>query len=499
MNVTEKSAQGLTRTLEILVPASVMGERLTQKIQEIQPNVRLKGFRPGKVPASHIRKLYGESIMGDLVSDVLKETSQKALSDRQWRPAGQPDMKLTTEAREILKGQADLVYEMSFDLMPDFTPKDVTSIKLTRLKADPDEEEVASALNRLAENNKTYKPKAKTAKALKGDAVVIDFEGKIDGKPFEGGQADNTRLILGEGHFLPGFETQIEGHKKGDDVTVTLDFPKDYPAENLAGKTASFSVQVKGIEAPQKTQPDDALAQGLGLKDLEDLTKAVRTQLDKDYATQSRMKLKRQLLDVLDSEYAFDLPSRLVEQEFSQIWEQVEATKKSGELEEEDAKKTTEELKAEYRSIAERRVRLGLVLAEIGRLNTVTISDQELTQALQEEARRYPGREQEVMAFYRENPEAVARMRAPLYEEKVVDYILERAQVEDKKTDKETLFADDEEVPQSKGKKRTASKSSAKKTSAPKATSKTSAAKTKASASKKKAPARKKAAPKKTS
>jgi trigger factor len=440
MHVTETKSEGLSREYKVLVPASELAERLTAKIEEVRPRVQIKGFRPGKVPPSHIKKVYGRSLMGEVVDEAVKETSSKALEDNSLRPASQPSIRLESSAEKIVSGEADLEYHMALEVMPDFEPADVTALKVSRMIAEPEESEIVDGLKRLAEQNQRYTAREAGAAAAASDAVVIDFVGRIDGEAFEGGAAEGHTLVLGSNRFIPGFEDQLVGAKADETVMVKVTFPDDYQVETLKGKPAEFEVKVKEVRAPETPDIDDEFAKAMGLTTLEELRGAVRRQIEFELASASRQQVKRSLLDALDERHAFDLPPLMVNAEFDQIWAQLQGEKEAGRLSEEDAAKSEDDLKAEYRKIAERRVRLGLVLAEIGRRAEIGITNEELAAALRREASRYPGQEQLVINFYRERPEALAQLRAPIFEEKVVDYILAKAQVTEQKVTREELM-----------------------------------------------------------
>ena len=443
MDIKELENEGLTRKYQVTVSKEALAEKLDAKIKDMQPQVSLKGFRPGKVPASHIRKMFGQSIMKDVVEEVLNESSQKAINDNKLRPAGQPQIDLRANGEDVTKGKADLQYNMTVESIPEFEPVDPETLKFTRLTSEVSDDDVEERLKELASNQKTYKKKAKTAKAKKGDAVLIDFVGSIDGEEFEGGAMDGHQLVLGSGTFIPGFEDELIGVKAGDEKDVKVTFPEDYQAAELAGKDAVFKTKVHEVQGEKPAELDDELAKQFGMDDLDALKSALREQMEAEYEGQSKMKLKRAILDELDSKHDFDLPPGMVDAEFNNIWQQVQAEKEAGQLDEDDAKKSDEDLEADYRKISERRVRLGLVLAEMGQKADVQISNEELQGALIAEARRYPGQEQQVIEFYQKNPNALAQLRAPLYEEKVVDLITEKAEVKDKKVKKDKLFEDD--------------------------------------------------------
>ncbi len=445
IQVVEKSSEGLSRVIAVTIPQGDLSSRLDARIAEIAPTMKLKGFRPGKVPAAHVRKMFGRELMGEIINDEVNTSSQKALDDAKLRPAAPAEITPITDIEDVVAGKADLSYEMSLEVMPDFAPMDVTSLKLSRPVHEPADKEVADAVTELASQNTTYDDKGgKAPKAAEGDQVIIDFVGKIDDEVFEGGSANDTPLVIGSGRFIPGFEDQLKGAKVGDETQVKVTFPADYGAAHLAGKDAVFDVTVKAVKAPKEAKADDDFAKAIGIESLEKLNELVKQNLQSGNDRQSRFKLKRALLDALDKGHDFPLPPRMVEAEFDGIWSQVEADKAAGRLDEEDSKKSDKKLKDDYRKIAERRVRLGLVLAELGRAAGVTVSDQEVSNAIVAEARNYPGQERQVMDFYRQNPNATNALRAPIYEEKVCDWIFEQAKVTDKKVSRDELFKDDE-------------------------------------------------------
>jgi trigger factor len=446
VQIVEKSGEGLSRVYGVTVPQGELNARLSAKIEEVRPRMNLKGFRPGKVPAAHVRKMYGREMMREIVQETVDETQKKALEEAKARPAAEPDIRLESDLEKVLKGEADLAYDIDVQLMPEFEPIDPAAISLKRPVHNAGDDEVDAQLKEIADANKTYADKGgKAPKLADGDMAVIDFKGSIDGELFEGGSAEDMEIVIGQGRFIPGFEEGLKGAKVGETRTLDITFPGDYGAAQLAGKAAQFEVTVKAVRAPEKAGvPDDAFAERLGLPSLEALKDALRSQIQAQYDRASRFRAKRALLDVLDEKHDFPLPPRMVEAEFETIWRQVEEEKAKGELSEEDKAKPDEQLRSEYRKIAERRVRLGLVLAEIGRKHDVQVTDQELQQALMAEARRYPGQEQQVYDFFRQNPQSAAQLRAPIYEEKVVDLILGKAAITDEAVSKEDLFADDE-------------------------------------------------------
>jgi trigger factor len=445
MQVVEKSAEGLSKVYGVTVPAKDLTDRLDARIAEITPTLNIKGFRPGKVPPAHVRRLYGKALMSEVLEQTLSETTQKVLDDNKLRPAGEPNLTPEGDLEKVIEGKADLAYEIAVDVMPEFEAVDPASLKLQRPVYTPADKEVDEAVAELAKQNRTYEPKTgKTVKAKEGDQVLIDFIGRVDGEAFEGGTANDVELVLGSGQFIPGFEDQLVGAKPDSDVTVKVTFPEDYQATNLAGKAAEFETKVKEVRAAVDAPADDEFAKRLGLESLEKLKELVKGNLEQEYAGASRFKLKRQLLDELDKKHDFPLPPKMVDAEFGQIWNQVQQDKAAGGLPPEDAEKTDEQLEKEYRKIAERRVRLGLVLAEIGRANNVTVSEQEVNEAMRREAIKYGPQAQQIYDLLRQNANAQAQLRAPIFEDKVVDLIVEKAAVKDKKVSKDELMKEDD-------------------------------------------------------
>lgn len=445
MQIVEKSGEGLSRVYGVTVPATDLTEKLEARIAEITPTLNIKGFRPGKVPTAHVRRLYGKALMGEVVEQTLSESTQKVITDNNLRPAGEPDLKPEGDLSAVVDGKADLSFELSLDLMPDFTPVDAATLELKRPVYEPSDTEVDEAVAELAKQNRTYETRTgKTVKAKDGDMVVIDFVGKLDGEAFAGGSAEDAELTLGSGQFIPGFEEQLVGAKPDTDVEVKVTFPEAYQAAHLAGKEAVFEVKVKEVKAPVETVADDAFAEKLGIENLEKLRELLKANLGEQYDRASRFKLKRALLDQLDTKHDFPLPPRMVEAEFASIWSQVQQDKEAGSLPADDAEKSDEQLQTEYRKIAERRVRLGLVLAEVGRANNVQVTDQELAEAMRREAMRYGPQAQQIFDLFRQNPNAQAQLRAPIFEDKVVDLIVSKAKVEDEKVSKEDLLKDDD-------------------------------------------------------
>ncbi len=447
MQVTVTSSDGLKRTLQVVVDADELNDRFSQRLDEIKGEVQLKGFRRGKVPVGHLRKVYGRSVMAEILEKAVAESSEKALSERNERPAMQPEIALVEDEAEIEKviaGEADLAYTMKFEVLPDIEITDFSAMKLERLRADVDDSALDDALAELAERSKGFEvEEARTSE--NGDRLTIDFTGSIDGEVFEGGTGEGAFVVLGEGGFIPGFAEGLEGAKAGEEKQITATFPDTYQQKDLAGKEATFAVTVKEVAKPTLPDIDDEFAKALGAEDLVKLKEMVTEQLEREYGEVSRAKLKRQLLDALNDAHAFALPPTLVNQEFDGVWKQVTDGLEQASRTFEDEGKTEEGAREEYRTLAERRVRLGLVLAEIGDKNKINVSEEELRRSLMEQARNYPGQEKMIYEFYEKNPQAVNELRAPIFEEKVVDFIVELAQVDDTTVSREVLFETDQD------------------------------------------------------
>jgi trigger factor len=443
MQVTETLSEGLKRELKVVVPAAELDASLMRKLGELKERVRIKGFRPGKVPIDHLKRVYGRGVMAEIVQEKVAETSRQALDERKERPAIQPKIALTEDEKEIadlMAGNHDLAYSLAFEVMPAIEVGDLSKIALVKEIAVLSDEEVDAAVGRIAAENRPYSLRDKAAKAEDGDRLTIDYVGTIDGEPFEGGKDENGQIVLGSGQFIPGFEEGLKGAEAGDKRIVKIAFPEDYPAQHLAGKEAEFAVTVKEVAAPGAVEIDDAFAQQLGIESLDKLKNAIRDQMSGDLAAASRAKLKRALLDELDRLHSFELPPTLVEQEFEAIWRQTAKEMEQAGRSFADEGSSEEEAREEYERIAERRVRLGLVLAEIGERNDIKVTDEEVQRALVEQARRFPGQERAVVEYYQNNPQALAQMRAPIFEDKIIDYILELAAVAEKTVSREELL-----------------------------------------------------------
>ena len=449
MEVIEKTAEGLERKFTVKVPAAELDAKLNARLAEVKGNVQLKGFRKGKAPLPFLKKMYGKGMMSEILQEIINETSYKAFSDRDLKPATTPHPHFSGDFEQIIDGKADLEYEVHAEILPSFEPMSVDGLKLKRPVAEVTDADVDEQVAKIAESNRDYEPRKKSEKAKEGDQLVIDFTGSIDGEEFAGGKGEDHSVVLGSNALIPGFEEQLIGAKADSDVEVKLSFPDDYGSENLNGKKAVFAVKVKEVKAPKDAAIDDEFAKKLGLDSLDELKSRVRERIEGDFKSMSRSHVKRALLDKLDDGHDFELPKSMVDAEFNQIWAQVE----NAERDEEDKDKSEDELKEEYRKIAVRRVRLGLVLAEIGRRADVQVPSEHLQSAVQQAALRdaqlfaMQGQKvspQEVLKMYQQNPQAIAQIRAPLFEERVVDFILEKAEISDKKVSKDDLMKDPE-------------------------------------------------------
>jgi len=448
MEVTETLSDGLKREFQVQVPAADLEARVTERLGELKDRVQLRGFRPGKVPVTHLKKIYGKAVMAETVEAVIRELNAKIVSDRGLKLAMAPKVTIPneeTEVENIIGGKSDLAYTLALEILPKIELGDFKGIKLERQVAEVTDAQVAEALEKIAEQNRPFAAKGEGAKVENGDRVVIDFTGRIDGTPFEGGTGGDVGVNVGSGTFIPGFEDQLIGMGLGETRLVKVTFPANYMNDKLAGKAAEFDVTAKSIEAPGSVTVDENFAKSLGLESLDKLKEAVKGRLQQEHAGLSRQRLKRQLLDKLDEMHKFALPPTLAEDEFKSVWNAVENDLKAQGRTFADEGTTEEKARDEYRGIAERRVRLGLVLAEIGEKNKISVTEDEITRAIVERARQMPGREQEVWEFYRKNPDAVAGIRAPIFEEKVVDFLVELAAVTEKQVAREDLLKDEED------------------------------------------------------
>ena len=447
MQVTETTTEGLKREFRVVVAASDLSTRVNDRLTEMKDRVRINGFRPGKVPVAHLKKVYGRAVTAETIEQMMRETNAKIVTDHGLKLATDPKITMTEDKAEIesvIEGKTDLAYTVALEVVPKITLADFKSLKLEKLTTTVSDEDISDALQKVADQNRPYVAKAEGGKAESGDRVTISFTGTIDGVPFEGGTGEDVPVTIGSNTFLPGFEDQLIGIAAGESRTVNVTFPANYGSEQLAGKAAAFAVTAKTVESPGTVTIDDAFATSLGLESLEKLREAIKARIAQEYAGASRQKLKRALLDQLDALHKFEAPPTLVEEEFKNVWNTVVADLKAQNRTFEDEGTTEEKASAEYRGIADRRVRLGLVLAEIGEKNNIKVADEEMARGLAERARQFPGQEKEVWDFYTKNPNALASVRAPIFEEKVVDFLVELAGVTEKPVTKEELYKEDE-------------------------------------------------------
>jgi trigger factor len=447
MQVTETLAEGLKHEFQISVPASDLDAKAGARLVDLKDKVRLNGFRPGKVPVSHLKKVYGRSVMAETIEQTIRDTNSQIFTERGFRLATEPKVTMPTEEKavdDILTGKSDLTYTVSIEVVPAIALADFKSFTVEKPVVEVTDADVDEAIKRIADQNRSYAAKGEGAKAENGDRVTISFKGTIDGVPFDGGTGENIQVTIGSNTFIPGFEEQLLGIATDETRTLKVAFPKNYANEKLAGQPAEFETTATVIEAPQDTVIDDEFAKALGLESLAKLKEAARERLVAEFAGATRQRVKRMLLDRLDESHRFEAPPSLVEEEFNLMWKSIKAEMESSGKTFADEDTTEEAAKEEYHKIADRRVRLGLVLSEIGEKNKITVTDDEVSRAVIERARQMPGREKEVWDYYRSNNNALAQLRAPIYEDKVVDFILELANVTEKKVTREDLYKDDE-------------------------------------------------------
>lgn len=446
MQVTETQAEGLKRAFRVVVPATELDAKASERLADLKDKVQLKGFRPGKVPVAHLKRMYGKSVMAEVIEQTVSEANGKIVEENGFKLALQPKVALPedeAEVKGVIEGEKDLTYTVELELLPKIELSNFKDISIEKPVVEVDDAEVNETIERIADANRPYA--AKEGPSADGDRLTIDFVGTLDGEAFEGGTGGDVQLVLGSKNFIPGFEEQLAGASAGDTRTVNVTFPEAYAARHLAGKPASFEVTVKGVEAPGEMTLDDEFAKTLGQESLGALKEMVRSRISQEHSGVARQKVKRALLDALDAAHKFEVPAGLVTQEFDGVWGQVQQDLAAQNRTFADEGTTEEEAREEYRKIAERRVRLGLVLAEIGERNNIQVSDDEVTRAVVERARQFPGQEQQVWDYYRRNPQAMASVRAPLFEEKVVDFLLELANVTEKKVTKDELYKEEDE------------------------------------------------------
>ncbi|MCA1362150.1 trigger factor [Bradyrhizobium sp. IC3069] len=447
MQVTETLSEGLKHEFKISVPASDLDAKAGAKLVDLKDKVRINGFRPGKVPVAHLKKVYGRSVMAETIDQTIRDTNTQLFSERGFRLATEPKITMPSEqaeVEELLSGKTDLTYTVAIEVVPAIALADFKSFQVEKPVADVTDADVDEAIKRIADSNRTYAAKGEGTKAESGDRVTINFTGRINGEIFEGGTGEGIQVLIGSNTFIPGFEEQLIGIGAGETRTLKVSFPKNYMNDKLAGQPAEFETTATLIEAPQDLAIDDEFAKSLGLESLDKLKEAARERLVAEFATATRQRVKRALLDRLDEAHRFEAPPSLVDEEFSLMWNSVKAEMDSAGKTFADEDTTEDKAKEEYRKIADRRVRLGLVLSEIGEKNKITVTDDEVGRAVIERARSMPGREKEVWDFYRNNAQALAQLRAPIYEDKVVDFILELANVTEKKVSREDLYKDDD-------------------------------------------------------
>jgi trigger factor len=452
MQVKETVADGLKHEFQISVPASDLDAKADARLVDLKDKVRLNGFRPGKVPVSHLKKVYGRSVMAETVEQTIRDTNSQIFTERGFRLATEPKITMPTEEKaveDILTGKSDLNYTVSIEVVPSIQLADFKSFTVEKPVVEVTDAEVDEAIKRIADQNRPFAAKGEGAKAETGDRVTVSFKGTIDGVAFDGGTSENIQVTLGSNTFIPGFEDQLLGIAAGENRTLKITFPKNYANEKLAGQPAEFETSATLVEAPQETEINDEFAKSLGLESLDKLKEAARERLTAEFAGATRQRVKRVLLDRLDESHRFEAPPSLVEEEFKLMWNSIKAEMESSGKTFADEDTTEEASEQEYRKIADRRVRLGLVLSEIGEKNKITVTDDEVSRAVIERARSMPGREKEVWDYYRNNTNALAQLRAPIYEDKVVDFILELANVTEKKVTREDLFKDDDEAEKS--------------------------------------------------
>ena len=448
MQVTETLSEGLKHEFKVSVPASDLDAKAGPRLVDLKDKVRLNGFRPGKVPVSHLKKVYGRSVMAETIEEAIRDTNSQIFTERGFRLATEPKITMPTEQKEveeILAGKSDLTYTVSVEVVPAIQLADFKSFTVEKPVAEVTDADVDEAIKRIADQSRTFAAKDEGAPAETGDRVTISFKGTIDGTPFDGGTGENIQVAIGSNTFIPGFEEQLIGIAAGETRTLKVTFPTNYASEKLAGQAAEFETTATSIEAPQATVMDDEFAKTLGLESFAKLKDAARERLVAEFAGASRQRVKRALLDRLDETHRFEAPPSLVEEEFKLMWTSIKAEMDSSGKTFADENTTEEAAKEEYHKIADRRVRLGLVLSDIGEKNKITVTDDEVGRAVIERARQMPGREKEVWDYYRSNANALAQLRAPIYEDKVVDFILELANVTEKKVAREDLYKDDEE------------------------------------------------------
>ncbi len=440
MQVTETLSEGLKRGFTVVVPGAEVEGKRQARLTELGKTMKLPGFRPGKIPLSVVRQRYGTAVTGEVLEQTVNDATRDLLSERGLRTATQPKVDLV---RGLFDGtsaaDADLEFTVEFELLPEIALPDLSDLSLTRLKAEPDAETIDRALADIAKRQRSFETIEEQRGAAHGEVLTVDFIGKIDDVAFDGGTASDVNVEIGGTGFIPGFSEQLEGLAPGEERTIHVTFPEEYQSAELAGKAAAFDVTAKALKRATDPELNDELAKTLGFEGLEEVRDAIRQQVQQEYDQLSRMRIKRELLDVLSTKADFAAPESMVESEFNAIWQRVESDRKEGRQDLEDKDKDEDTLRADYRRIAERRVRLGLLLAEVGRVANISVTQEEMARALRAEAGRYPGQEQMVIDFFRKNPQAAETLRGPIFENKVVDHVLDQARIEEKTVTPEEL------------------------------------------------------------
>ena len=467
MEVKELKSKGLKREFSITIGIDDIKEKKIKKLQDIASKAKIDGFRPGKVPTSHIEKLYGQSVMVEVIEETVSEASQSVLQDRDLRAAVKPEVKLGLDMNEVIEKNKDLIFTMNCEVLPEIEITDFSKIKLDKPVSKPTEKDIKDALEYLAKQNKSFKEVPEKTKSKNGDQVTIDYIGKIDDIAFDGGTANDANLVLGSKSFIDNFEDQLIGLKKGDKKLVNVKFPDNYQSSDLAGKDATFDVEIKKVSKAEDSKVNDDLAKNLGMEDLKTLKKNLEERIQQDFDSAARMKLKDSLLDVLEKKHKFKLPESMVNQEFDQMWNQLQQQLDQQKKELKDLELSEKEIRKNYTEISEKRVCTGLLIAEIGKQNNIQLEDNDINKALQIEMQKYPGQEKEILDYYQKNQDAISQLTAPVFEDKVIDFILEKVDLKDVKVSREDLF-DSGLKEESKSKKKTKSKTTSGNKSKPK-------------------------------
>ena len=467
MEVKELKTKGLKREFLITIKSKVIKALKAKKLEEIASKAKIDGFRPGKVPSAHIEKLYGQSVIVEVIEENVSKASQDVLEERKLKAAVKPDVKLDSEMTDVIEKDKDLVFTMNCEVLPEIEITDFSKISLDNPVSEPQDKDINDALEYLAKQNKTFKVAPVTTKAKDGDEVTIDYLGKIDGVAFEGGEAKDAKLVLGSKSFIDDFEEQLIGLKKGDKKTVKVKFPENYQSTDLANKEASFDVEIKLVSKSEESKIDNDLAKNLGMEDLEKLKESLKDRIKQDFDSASRNKLKDSLLEALEKKHNFELPQSMVDQEFDQMWSQLEQQLKGQKKDLKDLEISEKEIRKNYKEISEKRVCTGLLIAEIGQVNNIQLEDNDINKALQAEMQKYPGQEKEILDYYQKNPEAIRQLSAPLFEDKVIDFVLDKVKLKDIKVSREDLFntgqiENSKSKPKSKTKTKTKKKTSIK-------------------------------------